>query len=55
MGEGEPAPDGKGILHPEGMQAVRDMAAGIVHEVNNILDILDQPVTYEVTAKKSGG
>lgn len=40
MGEGEPAPDGKGILHPEGMQAVRDMAAGIVHEVNNILGVI---------------
>jgi signal transduction histidine kinase len=30
----------KGILHPEGMQAVRDLAAGIVHEVNNILGVI---------------
>lgn len=40
MGEGEPPSDGKGILHPEGMQAVRDMAAGIVHEVNNVLGVI---------------
>lgn len=32
--------DGKGILHPEGMRAVRDLAAGIVHEVNNILGVI---------------
>jgi signal transduction histidine kinase len=40
MGEGDPPPDGKGILHPEGMQAVRDLAAGIAHEVNNILGVI---------------
>ena len=40
MGEGNPPPDGKGILHPEGMQAARDLAAGIVHEVNNILGVI---------------
>jgi signal transduction histidine kinase len=33
-------PPGKGILHPEGMQAVRDLAAGVVHEVNNILGVI---------------
>ncbi len=33
-------PDGRGILHPEGMQAARDLAAGIVHEVNNILGVI---------------
>jgi len=31
---------GKGILHPEGMQAARDLAAGVVHEVNNILGVI---------------
>jgi len=40
MGEGDPPPDGKGILHPEGMQAARDLAAGVVHEVNNILGVI---------------
>jgi signal transduction histidine kinase len=41
MAEDEPPqPHGKGILHPEGMRAVRDIAAGIVHEVNNILGVI---------------
>ena len=40
MGEGDPPPDGSGILHPEGMQAARDLAAGVVHEVNNILGVI---------------
>ncbi|KPK15071.1 MAG: hypothetical protein AMJ62_10840 [Myxococcales bacterium SG8_38] len=40
MGASESPPDGKGILHPEGMQAVRDLAGGIVHEVNNILGVI---------------
>jgi signal transduction histidine kinase len=40
MSTNELPPDGKGILHPEGMQAARDLAAGIVHEVNNILGII---------------
>lgn len=31
---------GEGILHPEGMQATRDIAAGVVHEVNNILGVI---------------
>jgi signal transduction histidine kinase len=36
----EPQPSGKGILHPEGMRAVRALAAGVVHEVNNILGVI---------------
>ena len=32
--------DGKGILHPEGMRAARDLAAGVVHEVNNLLGVV---------------
>ena len=40
MADDESQPPGKGILHPEGMQAVRDLAAGIVHEVNNILGVI---------------
>lgn len=40
MTDDESQPPGKGILHPEGMQAVRDLAAGIVHEVNNILGVI---------------
>jgi signal transduction histidine kinase len=40
MGKGDPPPDGNGILHPEGMRAARDMAAGVVHEVNNILGVI---------------
>lgn len=31
---------GRGILHPEGMRATRDLASGIVHEVNNILGVI---------------
>ena len=31
---------GRGILHPEGMQATRDVAVGIVHEINNILGVI---------------
>lgn len=31
---------GKGILHPEGMRATRDIAAGVVHEINNILGVI---------------
>lgn len=33
-------PPGKGILHPEGMQATRAIAAGVVHEINNILGVI---------------
>jgi signal transduction histidine kinase len=40
IGEGDPPPDGKGILHPEGMRAARDLASGVVHEVNNILGVI---------------
>jgi signal transduction histidine kinase len=40
MGDGSPTPDGKGIQHPEGMRAVRDLAAGVVHEINNILGVV---------------
>lgn len=29
-----------GILHPEGMRATRDLAAGVVHEVNNLLGVI---------------
>lgn len=40
MNTSKPPPDGKGILHPEGMQAARDLAAGIVHEMNNVLGVI---------------
>jgi signal transduction histidine kinase len=40
MDDDESQPAGKGILHPEGMQAVRDLAPGVVHEVNNILGVI---------------
>ncbi len=30
----------KGILHPEGMRATRDLAAGVVHEINNVLGVI---------------
>lgn len=32
--------DGKGILHPEGMRAARDLVAGVVHEINNVLGVV---------------
>ncbi|MDH3199799.1 MAG: hypothetical protein OEM15_02795 [Myxococcales bacterium] len=31
---------GKGILHPEGMRAARNLATGVVHEVNNVLGVI---------------
>jgi signal transduction histidine kinase len=40
MSDDESQPPGKGILHPEGMQATRDIAAGVVHEINNILGVI---------------
>lgn len=40
MDDDDPDPSGEGILHPEGMRAARDLAAGIVHEVNNILGVI---------------
>lgn len=40
MDEDERTPDGKGILHPEGMRTARDLAAGVVHEINNLLGVV---------------
>ena len=40
MVDDDPEAAGEGILHPEGMRAARDLAAGIVHEVNNILGVI---------------
>lgn len=40
MSDEEAPPMGRGILHPEGMQATRDVAAGVVHEINNILGVI---------------
>jgi len=40
MGDDESQSSGRGILHPEGMRAVRDLAAGVVHEINNILGVI---------------
>lgn len=40
MSDDEANPSGRGILHPEGMQATRDLAAGLVHEINNILGVI---------------
>jgi K+-sensing histidine kinase KdpD len=40
MTDDETQSPAKGILHPEGMQAVRDLASGVVHEVNNILGVI---------------
>lgn len=40
MDHGDAPSNGKGILHPEGMQAARDLAAGVVHEINNILGVI---------------
>ncbi len=31
---------GKGILHPEGMRAARNLATGVVHEINNVLGVI---------------
>lgn len=39
-GDDESRASGKGILHPEGMRAVRSLAGGVVHEVNNILGVI---------------
>jgi len=37
----EDAPSmGRGILHPEGIKATRELAAGLVHEINNILGVI---------------
>ena len=40
MDDRNPPRDGKGILHPEGMRAARDLAAGVVHEINNVLGVV---------------
>jgi len=40
MSDDEVRSMGRGILHPEGMQATKDVAAGIVHEINNILGVI---------------
>ncbi len=40
MADDESQPAEQGILHPEGIRAVRDFASGIVHEVNNILGVI---------------
>lgn len=40
MPDEDSAKGGKGILHPEGMRAVRDLTVGLVHEVNNILGVI---------------
>ena len=40
MSDDEAQPTGQGILHPEGMQATRDIAAGVAHEINNILGVI---------------
>ena len=32
--------DSRGILHPEGMRAVRELTVGLVHELNNILGVI---------------
>ena len=40
MNDDEIEAAGSGILHPEGMQATREVAAGIVHEINNLLGVI---------------
>ncbi|NNE20201.1 MAG: hypothetical protein HKN10_17165 [Myxococcales bacterium] len=30
----------RGILHPDGIKATKDLAAGLVHEINNILGVI---------------
>lgn len=40
MSDEDAASKGRGILHPEGMQATRDIAGGVVHEINNILGVI---------------
>ncbi|MEM7135512.1 MAG: hypothetical protein AAF500_02980 [Myxococcota bacterium] len=36
----DPQRTAKGILHPEGMRAARDLAVGVVHEMNNVLGVI---------------
>lgn len=40
MDDEESQPLRRGILHPEGMRAARNLSAGVVHEVNNILGVI---------------
>jgi len=40
MSNDDSQPPARGILHPEGMQATRALAAGVVHEINNILGVI---------------
>jgi len=40
MSERDRPPEGRGILHPEGMRAARDLAAGVAHEINNVLGVI---------------
>jgi len=40
MDDDRSKPSEKGILHPEGMRAARDLAAGVVHEINNVLGVI---------------
>ena len=40
-GDGEAdAPTARGVLHPEGIRAARSLAAGVVHEINNVLGVI---------------
>ena len=34
------APTARGVLHPEGIRAARSLAAGVVHEINNVLGVI---------------
>lgn len=40
MNEDETTAAETGILHPQGRQAARDLAAGVVHEINNMLGVI---------------
>ena len=40
MPDEDSAKKGKGILHPEGMRAVRELTVGLVHELNNVLGVI---------------
>lgn len=51
MSDEETLPSGSGILHPQGMQATREVAAGVVHEINNVLGVIIGNIHL---AKKNG-
>ncbi len=40
MRNDETEPPVRGILHPEGMRATRDIASGLAHEINNVLGVI---------------